>query len=259
MSLILAAIESPAPIEAAITRWREVLEPGDELIVVSASRIDVCGQVENSLRNPLTKWIQGTFGQLVPDLWRDGIEFTTRPLIAFTTVQMVPSPGWRQALTAGLETGDAAALGGPIEPSRYLPVIDRAVYLQRYLNYHRPLGAPNDVAPPGENAIYRRDCLKGLESLWIRGFWEIEIQRALRDRGERFSMVETEAGVVVFQGGTVLLSFLRQRWRHGFRYGDGRTRMMGNAKFVAHMAAVPVIPLILLGRMIRRFVSARCH
>ena len=39
------------------------------------------------------------------------------------------------------------------------------------------LDAPSRTEPPGDNAIYRRDRLAGLEDLLDRGFWEAEIHR----------------------------------------------------------------------------------
>src|SRR5262249_1150170 len=124
-----------------------------------------------------------TPGLLAPELWRDGLRASDAPLVAFTTASMVPDPGWLDALLGRLEATGAAAAGGPIAPGERLSAADRAVYLLRYANYHPPLPATNAPQPPGDNALYRRDRLRGLEDLIDGGFWEAETHRRLLDRG----------------------------------------------------------------------------
>src|SRR5205823_4615322 len=102
-----------------------------------------------------------------------------------------------------------------------LSATDRAVALLRYSGYFPPLPDPSRVDPPGDNALYRCDRLMDVESSWVDGFWEVEVHRALRDRGEILSMAED--AVVTFEGGLGLTSMIRQRWSHARHYGSGRS------------------------------------
>ena len=52
--------------------------------------------------------IRRPVGRLAPELWRDGLNATDSPLVAFSTAAIVPAPGWLDAMLARLaETGAA--------------------------------------------------------------------------------------------------------------------------------------------------------
>ena len=138
-------------------------------------------------------------------------------------------------------------MGGPIEPSPGLSPGDRALYLLRYVNYLRPLPDSAHPEPPGDNALYRRDRLRGLEASWADGFWEAEIHRALRARGEGLDLSREAA--VEFLGGTPVGMALRQRSAHARHYGASRAGRMGRLQRVARSAAAPAVPAVLLRRI----------
>ena len=92
-------------------------------------------------------------GSLVPELWRDGLNATSEPLILFTTAQMIPARGWLAALLRCLENANAAAVGGPIEAADDLTAIDRAVSPRMSRRLGRPdrigfLGSRRESRPP---------------------------------------------------------------------------------------------------------------
>jgi hypothetical protein len=248
MTVVVAAVDARATVVASVDRFRDEIRGRGELIVVDASRDGTADLVEGSF--PEVRVLRSTPGRLVPELWRDGLEATASPLVAFSTAQMVPAVGWHRAMLGRMEETGAAVVGGPIEPGPDLTPPDMAIYLLRYVTYLRPFpvaSGPRQVEPPGENAVYRRECLDGLDRLWDRGFWEAEIHRALRARDERLSLAEGAA--VEFRGGTVLRSMVLQRLRHSRRYGAGRARELGTAGRLARVIASPVIPALLLARI----------
>jgi hypothetical protein len=244
VSVVVAATDARATVGACLGRFAEEVAGRGEVLLVDAShdgtaRLALATGVRVLRRAP---------GALAPELWRDGLEATDSPLVAFTTAAMVPAPGWLDALLARLEATGAAAVGGPIEPAAGLRAVDRAVYLLRYVNYLRPLPGAPGVEPPGDNALYRRDRLRWLEASWAGGFWEAEVHRALRRRGEGFAMADD--AVVTFHGGARLGRVTRQRFRHALRYGRDRAARMGLAERVARTAATPAVPLVLLRRAV---------
>lgn len=244
MVVVLAAIDAKATVRACLDRWLAEVECHGDLIVVDASRDGTADAVESGF--PGVRVLRRPPGRLAPELWRDGLRATDARLVAFSTTQMVPTTGWRRALLDRFDETGAAVVGGPIEPAPGLSARDRAAYLLRYVNYLRPLD-PARVEPPGDNAAYRRDRLEGLESLWEDGFWEVEVHRALRARGDRLTMAE--GAVTSFGGGTCMASLLRRRYAHGCRYGEGRARRSGRTGRMARIVAAPAIPLVLLRRI----------
>jgi hypothetical protein len=224
MSVILASVEPAAHARGSIECWRRELREDDALIVVDRPR-----------------------GRLAPELWREGLEATDRPLVALSTTAMSPTPGWRRAMVERLETTGAAVVGGPIQPQADDPV-SKAIFLLRYINYLPPVIDPARVEPPGDNAVYRRDRLEGLQPLWKEGFWEVEIHRALRARGERTTMAGE--GVVKHHGEGHLFGLILSRHAHARRYGASRARDLAPAQRLMRIAAAPLVPLVLLGRIV---------
>jgi hypothetical protein len=267
LAVIVAAIDARATIAASLARWGG---EADEVIVVDASREatahDVC-RVGTAHRAIPTQGMVGSahptrgevrilrrpVGRLAPELWRDGLDATDAPLVAFTTAAMVPEPGWRAAMLDRLDATGAAAVGGPIAPGSTLSATDRAVYLLRYASYLPPLPEPSALEPPGDNAVYRRAALHGLEPLWAGGFWEVEIHRALRARGATLAIAP--GATVTYQGGARLAPMLRQRLAHARRYGRSRAGRMGPAERLARAAAAGAVPALLLGRIAAALVA----
>jgi len=246
VTVVIAAIDARATVRDSLRRFLEEAGSSSEVILVDASR-DGSAELAQ-LEFPRLRVLRRPPGTLTPELWREGLEASNAPLLAFSTAQMIPCRGWLSALRARMEATGAAAVGGPIEPARKLSALDRAVYLLRYVHYLRPLAKPDSTEPPGDNALYRRDRLQGLESTWESGFWEAEVHRALTARGER--LVMAPEAMVEFQGGGTLLSILRQRRDHAWHYGAARGARMSLAERFARSAAAPLVPAVLVRRIL---------
>jgi Glycosyl transferase family 2 len=248
LAVIVAAIDARATFDASLARWRE---EADEVVLVDASRDGTADAAEAAF--PDIRVLRRSAGRLAPELWRDGFDATGAALVALTTAAMVPAPGWRAAMLDRLGATGAAAVGGPIAPGSNLSATDRAVYLLRYANYLPPLPEDSSIEPPGDNAVYRRDRLEGHEALRARGFWEAEIHRSLRARGERLAL--SSGASVAFRGGARLAPMLRQRFAHARHYGASRGGRMGPAERLARSAAAAAVPAVLLGRIAAALVA----
>jgi hypothetical protein len=247
LAIVLAAIDARATVRSSVARFLHELDGQGELVVVDASRDGTADVVAAEF--PGVRLIRRLPGRLAPELWRDGLEALDdqAPLVAFSTAQMVPAPGWRRAMIDRLEEAGAAAVGGPIDPPSGYEPGSWATYLHRYVNYLRPLNERGPFDPPGDNAVYRRDCLERLEALWDEGFWEVEIHRALRAGGETLAMAPE--AVVVYHGGAPSAGLYRQRYAHARRYGASRARSIGAIGRLSRMAAAPAVPAVLLRRI----------
>ncbi|SIO15282.1 Glycosyl transferase family 2 [Singulisphaera sp. GP187] len=245
VSVVVASIEASVTIAASLARFVEEAGMQGEVILVDASRDGTADRARD--RFPGLRILRKPPGRLAPELWRDGLNASDAPLVAFSTAQMIPARGWLESLRGCLESTGAAAVGGPIDPAPRLSAVDRAVYLLRYVNYLKPLPSVAQTEPPGDNALYRRDALVGLETVWEAGFWEVEIHRRLRDRGATLGMANE--AVVEFQGGGGLGLALRQRRDHARHYGAARGGRMTRAERLMRSAAAPLVPALLIRRI----------
>jgi hypothetical protein len=245
MAVVLASIDAPRSWRGSIEGWLRELDGHGEVVVVDASGDATAHEI--AARYPQVRVLRGAPCRLAPELWRDGLAATDQPLVALSTTQMVPEAGWRPAMLRRLEATSAAVAGGPIKPSERNNVIHRAIYLLRYVNYLPPLPAAGAIEPPGENAVYLRERLTGLESLWAKGFWEVEVHGALRARGERTVMTGEPA--VTYHGERRLFRVVQERYRHACCYGASRSRRFGPAHRLMRVATAPLVPAVLLVRI----------
>ncbi len=253
VTVVVASTDPTPTLEASLARFADEAGPLGEVVLVDASGD---GESEGlARRSANVRVLRRPKGLLAPELWRDGLLATEAPLVAFSTARMVPRRGWLAALEGRLRSTGAAGVGGPIEPGPELSPAGRAVALLRYAGYFPPLPDPSRVEPPGDNALYRRDRLMEVRSAWLDGFWEVEVHRALRDRGESLAMAGR--AVVTFEGGVRLARTARQRWSHARRYGAGRSAGLGPVARLGRMAAAPMVPSVLLARILAALKARR--
>lgn len=190
---------------------------------------------------------------LVPEQWRDGIDDANGEIVCLTISVMRPSSDWLEA--AWRLSRDADAVGGAIEPGDGLRLRDWAEYFCRYARDMLPFATRETVELPGDNAVYRRDALTATHDVFREGFWELEVNRALRDKGYR--LVHSPE-LVVHQGRSAGFgAFVRQRLAHGRIYGRQRGARFSTARNAAGIPAAAFVPFVLLTRTYRQVLSRR--
>lgn len=191
-------------------------------------------------------------GQIVPELWRDGIDEARGDVVALTISPMVPAPDWVARLREAHRDHDA--VGGAIDPGERLRLSDWAEYFCRYAREMRPFSARASHDLAADNAGYKREQLQRFRASWSDGFWEPEFHRCLKDEG---IVLWHTPEVVVFQGRSAgAVSFTRQRLVHGWKYGHQRGAQFGFARNLAGVVGAPLVPLVMTSRIFRE-VSAR--
>ncbi len=192
-------------------------------------------------------------GALVPELWRDGLDAATGDFVCLTISVMRPADDW--LATARRLAGEASAVGGAIEPGEGLRLSDWAEYFCRYARDMLPF-APRETADlPGDNAVYTREALSATRGLYRDGFWEPEVNRALKELGRRLLH---SPELVVYQGRSAGFgAFMRQRLVHGRTYGRQRGARFSTARNVAGVPAAVLVPIVLLARTLREVFSRR--
>lgn len=241
LTIVIARVGPSRSLDACITGFSRELD-GRGIVLVMDSVRD--GRICES---PGVHVVERPAGSLAPELWRDGLLRASTPLIAFSTAQMQPREGWRTAMLDALRRTDSAGVGGPISPGASLSNLDRALYLLRYANYLPPVLDSNSFDPPGDNAIYRLDRLARLDDAWRDGFWEVDVHRQLRKRGQ--TLASAPDAVVDFLGGGTFAPSLSHRLMHARHYGAGRTSGRSIASRMMRSASAPMVPPLLLSRI----------
>ena len=190
-------------------------------------------------------------GALVPELWRDGIDKASGSIVALTISPMRPASDWVAQVRALLAEHDVVA--GAIDPGEGLRLVDWAEYFCRYSRDMRPFAARENPEIPGDNCAYRRELLDRTRELYRHGFWEPEVNRALRGQGVK---LWHDPALVVLQGRSAGFgAFMRQRFVHGREYGRLRGRRFGAGRNVAGVVLAVVVPFVLVARTARDVFS----
>ena len=183
-------------------------------------------------------------GALVPELWRDGIDAATGAIVALTISPMRPAPDWVARIRERLAEDEVVA--GAIEPGEGLRIVDWAEYFCRYARDMLPFARRENPEIPGDNCAYRRELLERTRGLYRDGFWEPEVNRALRAEGVA---LWHDPGVVVHMGRSAgFRVFFRQRFAHGRAYGRQRGARFGVARNAAGIVLAFVVPFLLAAR-----------
>lgn len=247
ITVVLAAIEGASFELDSLARFADEVGDSGEVVVVDGTRGGI--SLPESLSDRPIRVVRGPRDSLAPELWRIGFDRSDSEFVAFSTVQMAPSAGWVASLLAPLEDREVAAAGGPIQPAGTLSRTDQALYLLRYAHYSSAAARALWYIPPGDNSLYRRACVRGLEALSRAGFWEVEACRELRERGYRFAAAP--GAVVTYRGGCRLAAALLHRFAHAWRYGAGRAIDQSRWASILRSSAWPMVPPVLMARIAR--------
>jgi hypothetical protein len=250
-TVVVASVDAEATVLSSLAGFLDETKPNDEVILVDASRDGTVPIVERAY--PEIRILRHPRGRLVPELWAAGLRVASTPYVAFSTAQMRPRRGWLTALFERLAATRSAGAGGSIAPGRGITLSDRALYLLRYAQYLPPVPTSARFEPPGDNALYVRNRLASVEKVWREAFWEVEVHRALRARGEALTCAPDAE--VEFLGGTDFGSAVAHRLAHARNYGFGRVRGRAWGHRLARSVAFPMVPPLLLSRILRSLRS----
>lgn len=221
-----------------------------EVIAVSESDLSALAK-----QFPTVRFLRSRGGTgLVPHLWAAGIDSARGRLVATTTSHFLPCADYVVSALASHERLASAGIGGRINPPAALRSVPWAVYLLRYSAY-LGMTAREVTDFAGDNGVYRATALRPFSNL-IReqGFWEHEIHKRLRGRGERLAF---DPSIEMRQAASFsFVDFVQQRFRHGFLYGAERARRESTWR-VLQACRGALAPGILVARVAQRVASSR--
>lgn len=250
-SVVVASRPEDGDVGACLGVLGAQRDPHTEVIVATA------GGAAPHPGFPWVAWVPGPDDATVPRLWGLALARTEGEVVAFTTAQFVPSPDWLEVIRESHVRLRAAGVGGPIDPPATARAFDWTVFFLRYSAY---LALDHESAVPdlaGDNAAYKRAALSAIGATAAGEFWEQEAHRKLRAQGEALVFVP---GMRVRQHGSPPATvFLRQRLRHGRRFGTDRALRHGRLWRLAALGASPLVPAVLLGKVVARVLRSRRH
>lgn len=189
---------------------------------------------------------------LVPTLWSEGILRARGSRVALTTAQFVPACDWLDRLQA-TDLRRWAGVGGAIDNDPAASPRNWAIFFLRYSAFAPPLPAGDTDEIAADNAVYDRAAILEHADLLRGGFWEPSFHRRFRNAGKKLAL---DPDLVVVHHGTVSArSFARQRHLHGRAYGIERAQRAGLAPNVLLLLSSPVVPAVLLGRIVARIAG----
>jgi len=246
LSVVLAVEDSAANVPAILQRLGTPDDPRCELLLCCADPVLWAELPAESAR---VRRLRGAPGAHVPQLWRDGIVAARAPWVALLSAHVVPAEGWLDALLRCPVDDTLAGIGGWFSQDPTASACDWAIYLLRYAAFARPLDATvTHIA--ADNAAYRRAAVLAQPDLVARGFWEVEYHVRFIAQGLRLQLLG--ALEVQHVNRYSARRFARQRRDHGFAFGNDRARRVGRARAGLLALLAPVVPAVLLAKVLRR-------
>lgn len=251
LSVVIASWPNARGLDKCLESLRPQRETADEVFVVG-SEAPARELVE---RFPWVCWLIADPNQLVPHLWAQGIGRARGDVIAITTGQFIPAADWLRVIRESHTRLASPAIGGGIDPARGGSAVAWAGYFIRYSAYAGldREEALTDLA--GDNASYKRRALEAHPECVNDGFWEQTFHRVLLREGATLSFVPQMRVALNWPFG--FRDFLRQRFRHGRQFGADRVRERGGGYRFLAIAGSPLVPLILLSKLVGRIVRSR--
>jgi len=244
ISLVVAVKDGEANLPAIL---QAVAEAGDAAVEVIFC---VAGEPPAALAAAGPGWrlVRCAAESLVPHLWRDGVLAATTDRVMLTNTQCLPTAAWIRRL-AGIDLDRYVAVGGPIDNDPAPDPVRWAVFFLRYLRFAPPAaGEVDDVA--ADNAAYRRSEILRHPDLLGIGLWEPSFHERFLAAGLKMAI---DPGLLLtYRGDDRPGRFMAHRFAHGREYGYARAKDAPRLRRLALLAASPLVPLLLVARIIAR-------
>jgi hypothetical protein len=182
-----------------------------------------------------------------------GLAAARGDLIAIVEDRGVPRPEWATTARRLHDALPNLAIGGAIENGRD-DVLSWAVYLCDFGRYQRPFEPGPRAQVSDVNVVYKRRAIELTREIWKERFHEPLVHWALERGGERL-FASPDLVVDQMRDNLSFGALLRERLAWGRLFGALRAREASLARRVALVAASPLVPIVLFGRIVRDQVT----
>jgi hypothetical protein len=183
-----------------------------------------------------------------------GLRAARGQVIAMTEDHAVPASDWCAQIRAAHQQ-PYAVIGGAVENGVDRPM-NWALYYCDFGRYGRPFApGPADYVSD-VNVSYKRPALEAVADRWCDAYHETSLHWALRARGE---VLFRDPRPVVYQHRPPLrlAQAYRERIDWGRVFAETRAATGGAWRALTYAAGTPVLPLVLLARMLRHMRRQR--
>jgi hypothetical protein len=248
-SVVVASFSGPQVLRQCLQSLEPQCAGGEIIVATNVPRADLA-----DLRGavPDVRFVLGDRSSTVFQLRSLGISAARGGWIALTEDHCIPEREWISSLKSAIAQG-RTIIAGPVLPGDESRWTDRALFLCEYANLLPPLRSEQLAFVSGVNAAYPRAALQGCRCVWRDGFYENEVSDALLAAGYTFDVAQ-EAAVrsrISMSLGNALAHF----FVGGRRFGQYRSARLTNAARVGRLAIAPLVPPVLLARILRLAVA----
>jgi hypothetical protein len=183
-----------------------------------------------------------------------GLKAARGEVVALIHDTCEPRADWADAILAAHRQGHSV-VGGAIEHAGQ-GSRDWAVYFHDFARYQLPLRSGPAFAVSDANVSYRREVLHRVGPVWASRYKELQVNRALQQGGTTLWQCPE---IVVHHRpiGAGLGRLLHERFAWGRLFGATRAAEFGQVRRLIYVVASPVIPALILGRIVRKAIRDR--
>ncbi|MEO6051186.1 MAG: glycosyltransferase family 2 protein [Pyrinomonadaceae bacterium] len=190
----------------------------------------------------------------IPVLAGAGIKQSKGEIIALTDSSCVVSTDWVSEVRAA-HRSSSLVIGGAVDVSGPMKMIDWAAYFCEYGQFMPPLKAGRVEVLPGINISFKRSALEKQIQYVEPEFWKTYWCEKLKEEGvELFS----EPAMLVHYAKTFeVIPFFIRRFHHGRCFAGMRSRQLSFSKRMVYVGGSLTLPLILLYRTIATILTKK--
>lgn len=225
-----------------------------EVLVVDCTDASTRSQLRARFPQPEIRLIEAEGRPSIPKLRALGLARARGQVIAILEDHCNVHPNWLLAIARAHQAGHRA-IGGAVENASIERIIDWAVFFCEYARFMPPVprGLVSEIT--GNNSAYDRRLLDRLGNGLQAEVWESFLHARLRELGASFY---SEPEMLVFhQKEFGFRYFLSQRYHYSRSFAGMRVREWPWWKRLAYACATPLLPPLLLARMIRTVYKKR--
>jgi GT2 family glycosyltransferase len=249
LSVVVASNRERALLDACLSSLLpQCAQQGAELIVARASSPNEVGALARAM--PQVRFIAAPRDATIPQLRGIGMAEATGDIVALTEDHCIADEHWVEVILRHAMEG-ADVVGGGMGNAQRSRAVDWGAYFAEY-GFFAPSRPNSDGGAPlltAANVAYSRRVLDEVVAWARRGEWENVAHDRLLARGSILRFARTAE---IFQNKSYRFGdFCLDRFRHGRDYARRRLAEEPFAHRWLLLAATPLLPFLLTGRVAR--------
>lgn len=253
VSVVVASKVGAPFIDRCLESLREQNTASHAEVIVVTDKAGYAAELE--VRFPWARVVHAVGISKVPALRRRGVEEARGELVGLIEEHCSAKADWLEQAVRAHESGDAAAVGGPVVDDNYRRLRDWVVYFLEYNSALPPAPRGETVELNDANVVYRRQALLDHLDLLDEGYWSMTLNPVLHAKGLKLRSVPE---MIVYHHGPFDFGYyLHQRFLFSRAFAGVRAQAEPTSRRLAYLIGAPLIPLMLLGRMTSRVLQKR--